>query len=41
MGWEKHNIFIMKNDGSYESKELNNVWLYRDRFGNLKNYKKY
>jgi len=38
MGWEKHDLFILKNDGSGKTREIKNARLYRDRFGNLKNY---
>jgi hypothetical protein len=38
MGWEKHDLFILKNDGSEKTKEIKNARLYRDKFGNLKNY---
>ena len=38
MGWERHDLIILKNDGSNKTKEFNNALLYRDRFGNLKNY---
>jgi hypothetical protein len=38
MGWEKHDVFIMKNDVSFKTKEIKQARLYRDRFGNLKDY---
>ena len=40
MGWEKHDIIVMPNDGKQKTKEFKNVRLYRDRFGNLKDYVK-
>jgi hypothetical protein len=38
MGWEIHELFILKNDGSNKTRIVKNARLYRDRLGNLKNY---
>jgi hypothetical protein len=38
MGWERHDLFIMENTKEKRTREVKNARLYRDKFGNLKNY---
>ena len=38
MRWEKHDLFIKENKPNGKTKTIKNARLYRDRFGNLKNY---
>jgi hypothetical protein len=39
MGWEKHDVIIIKNDKERRRKEFKGIWLYRNKYGELKDYK--